>query len=216
MQTYKTLITVRGLRRADPLRAREPIGEGEVIALPDHLAGNLCAIGALEGTDAPATVELALIGVDFARDPDQALVDVSTVGIRPTDIEALAQALEALGALVLLPGEGLAGRDIMKFVQALKDFGAAVLLPGETVGLDDVLASDLMDEISARIAAGAVSAADLPESVIGLAATVIKVPEATLEAGGPPAGSEPLPPVADAQPPVAATAPAKPARKGKA
>lgn len=235
-KTYKTLITVRGLCRVDPLRAREPIGEGEVIALPDGFARSLLDSGAIELTDEDATVELEwkapvtlvksddrerliealqALGIsDLPIMPEPSAVPLG--GISPTDTQALAQALEALGAVVLLPGEGLAGRDIVKFVQALKDFGATVLLPGETVGLDDVLASDLMDEISARIAAGALSAADLPESVIGLAATVIKVPEATLEAGGAPAGSEPLPPVAESAPPVVAAAPAKPARKGKA
>lgn len=210
MQTYKTLITVRGLRRADPSRRKEPIGEGEVIALPDGYAQSLHDIGAIELTDEDATVELEW----------KAPVTL----VKSDDRERLIEALEALGISDLpimptpsaVPHGGISPTDAETLAQALEALGAKVTLPGETVGLDDVLASDLMDEISARIAAGAVSAADLPESVIGLAATVIKVPEATLEAGGPPAGSEPLPPVADAPPPVAATAPAKPARKGKA
>lgn len=210
MQTYKTLITVRGLCRVDPLCAREPIGEGEVIALPNGFARSLLDIGAIEPTDADVTVEL-----DWK--PPVTLV-------KSDDRERLIEALTALGVsdLPIMPSPsaaplgGISPTDAETLAQALEALGAKVTLPGETVGLDDVLASDLMDEISARIAAGAISAADLPESVIGLAATVIKVPEATLEAGGPPAGSEPLPPVGDAPPPVAATAPAKPARKGKA
>lgn len=208
MKTYITLITVRGLRRADPARVKEPIGEGEVIALPEGYARSLRDVGAIEETDAEVTVELdwyppvtlvksddrdkliealAALGVnDLPVVPATSVVE--PVGIRPTDAETLAQALEALGA--------------------------KVLLPGETVGLGDVLASDLMDEISARVAAGAVSAADLPENVIGLAATMIKVPEASLEVAAPPAVAEPLPPVVDT--PAPAPAPAKPPRKGKA
>lgn len=234
MKTYKTLITVRGLRRADPMRAREPIGEGEVISLPEGYARSLRDVGAIEETDAEVTVELdwkppvTLVKSDDRERLIEALAALGVndlpimpatsvtepVGIRPTDAEALAQALEALGATVLLPGEGLVGRDLTKFVVALKNFGATVTLPGEAVALDNVLLRDLMGEISARVRFGSVAATDLPESVIGLAATMVKVPEASLEVATPAAVAEPLPPPTDTPPP--APAPTKPARKGKA
>ncbi|WDF73487.1 hypothetical protein [Novosphingobium sp. KACC 22771] len=58
MENYKTRITVHGLRRADVNKAKEPIGEGEVIALPFEVARSLLRAGAVEPTDADITVEL--------------------------------------------------------------------------------------------------------------------------------------------------------------
>lgn len=58
MENYKTRITVRGLRRADVNKVKEPIGEGEVIALPFEVARSLLRCGAVEASDEDVTVEL--------------------------------------------------------------------------------------------------------------------------------------------------------------
>ena len=218
MKTYITLITVRGLRRADPARVKEPIGEGEVIALPEGYARSLRDVGAIEETDAEVTVELdwyppvtlvksddrdkliealAALGVnDLPVVPATSVVE--PVGIRPTDAEALAQALEALGALVLLPGDDIDLPAACRMASALKEVGAIVKLQGSEIDdlrryLDPVSAYDLLVTAVERVRNGHLDLADLPDDVRHDLTSALGV------------GSQ-----------EAAAAPAKPARKGKA
>lgn len=186
MKTYLTLITVAGLRRADTMRAREPIGEGEVIELPSGYAGSLLASGAIAPSDADVTVELdwdrpveliksndpegikkalEVLGMDFANGPDRTAVHIGTVGIAPTDVQALAQALEAQGAIVVLQGEQWpVGKDRAWFEMALEALDAAVGVPL------------LLAEVARRVGTGEIVAECLPEAVLGLASQVLTAP----------------------------------------
>jgi len=237
MQTYKTLITVRGLRRADPSRRKEPIGEGEVIALPDGYAQSLHDIGAIELTDEDETVELewkapvTLVKSDDRERLIEALQALGVsdlpimpepsamplVGIRPTDTEALAQALEALGALVLLPGEDIDLPTASRLASALKEVGAIVKLQGSEIDdlgryLDPVSGYDLFVAAVQRVRNGYFDLADLPDDVRWDLAGLLGAGQQTAPPSAPVA--DPTAVVAPAQ--EAATAPAKPARKGKA
>lgn len=208
MKKFITLIQIAGLRRAAVGREREPIGEGEVIALPDGFARSLLDSGAIEPTDASETVELfwdqpveliksndpeglqkALVnlGFDLAKGPDQSAVTVA--GISPTDVQALAQALEAQGAIVVLQSDD-------------KITAIMPLLSGE----------ELLAEVAHRIRQGAIALAQLPEEVLGLVAPafpagVIGEPTPATTAAEPPA---PTPPASSA---TAEVKPAKAARK---
>lgn len=166
MKTYITLIAISGLKRADLTREREPIAEGEVIELPDGFAKSLLRTGAIEPSDAAITVDLhwdrpaeliksndvdalvkavgALKDKDLKRFPSE--MKVQAVGIAPTDHQALAQALEAAGATVVLPGEEW------------------------PVSLDKVDQPLLLAEVARRVSKGDIAAAQLPEEVLGLAA----------------------------------------------
>lgn len=180
-KTYLTLIQIVGLRRADATRARAPIGEGEVIALPDGFARTLLDSGSIEPTDAEETVELfwdqpveliksndpeglknalEVLGIDFASGPDQSAVNV--IGIAPTDVQALAQALEAQGALVLLPGEQIAGTDHARLAQLMQERG------DDVIGV--VHTPKLLAELAKRIGDGEIELSQLPEEFLGLAA----------------------------------------------
>lgn len=94
MRNYETKIEVRGLRRADPARAREPIGIGEVIALPDLVARDLLRHVAIVETKASPTVELTF---------DSLKPVAKIAGIAPEDRGALAAAILDLGGVVLFP-----------------------------------------------------------------------------------------------------------------
>lgn len=92
MENYKTRITVQGLRRAVAAKAKEPIGEGEVIALPFDVARSLLRAGAVELTDADVTVEL-----DWAK-PVPLAKPIALV--KANDEAALMAALADLGAKI--------------------------------------------------------------------------------------------------------------------
>lgn len=92
MENYKTRITVRGLRRADFDKVKEPIGEGEVIALPFEVARSLLRAGAVEPTNADVTVELEW-GAPVAL-------------VKANDKAALLAALAKLGAEIPTMPEG--------------------------------------------------------------------------------------------------------------
>lgn len=214
MKTYLTLIQIAGLRRDDVARAREPIGEGEVISLPDGFARSLLNSGAIEPSDAPVTVPLhwdapvntiraddleglkkalEIHGIDLASGPDRSGVQVA--GIAPTDVEALAQALEAAGALVVLRGEQLAGMDHARLDKLLADEGVSAVLTSR------LHTPKLLAELAQRIGEGEIELAQMPEEVMGLVAPAF----ATAIASGTPEATE------EAKP--AAKADAKPARK---
>lgn len=184
MKTYLTLIQIAGLRRADPIRARVPIGEGEVIKLPDGYARSLLDSGAIEPSDADETIELfwdqpveliksndveglkkalEIVGIDFASGPDQSAVNI--IGIAPTDVQALAQALEAQGALVVLSGEQLAGKDHARLAQLMQDQGSDPLCLVHT--------PELLGELAKRISEGEVDSSELPEEVLGFVAAAL-------------------------------------------
>lgn len=211
MKTYNTLITVAGLRRADASRAREPIGEGEVIELPGGYARSLLASGAIEPSNAEVTVELdwdqpvqliksndpeglkkalEVYGMDFAKGLDLTAVQIGTVGIAPTDVQALAQALEAAGATVALQGEEW---------------------PVHLQKVDQPL---LLAEVARRVGSGEIVAEQLPEELLGVAWELLAkgVASATDTSGETKAAAEqaapPPPPVEQAP-----EKPAKPARK---
>lgn len=211
MKTFITLIQIAGLRRAAYGREREPIGEGEVIALPDGFARSLLESGAIEPTEAEETVELhwdrpveliksndpeglkaALVnlGFDLASGPDRSAVTVS--GIAPTDVQALAQALEAQGAIVVLQTDD-------KIAALMPIFSGA----------------ELLAEVAHRIRQGGIALGDLPEEVLGLAAPALgtAAPAKTAQAKADDEQSAPVSPSPPAQEAIAEAKPAKPARK---
>lgn len=115
MENYKTRITVRGLRRADVNKAKEPIGEGEVIALPFEVARSLLRAGAVEPTDADVTVELEW-GAPVAL-------------VKANDEAALLAALGKLGSEIPTVPEGA--------VVDLADVPGADLLASVSIQLSD-------------------------------------------------------------------------------
>lgn len=211
MKKFITLIQIAGLRRAAYGREREPIGEGEVIALPDGFARSLLDSGAIEPTDADETVELhwdrpieliksndpeglkaALVnlGFDLASGPDRSAVTVS--GIAPTDVQALAQALEAQDAIVVLQ----------------TDDKISALMP-------ILSGADLLAEVAHRIRQGDIAFSNLPEEVLGLAAPAFAgaVPTEAVQPKTAEVQSAPVPPTPPAPAVIAEAKHAKPARK---
>lgn len=114
MENYKTHITVRGLRRADVNKIKEPIAEGEVIALPHEIARSLLRCGAVEASDDDITVELdwgepvalikandeaallaalAKLGAEIPTVPEGAVVELADV----SDSDLLVAVFERLG-----------------------------------------------------------------------------------------------------------------------
>lgn len=84
MRSYRTLITIHGLRLASAA-SFAPIREGEVIGLSDKDARGLLRTGAIERSD---------IEADYEATSEPAGV---TEPIQPTDREKLISALKALG-----------------------------------------------------------------------------------------------------------------------
>jgi len=83
MDRYKTIIPIHGLRRADPVHPRMPIGVGEVIMLPEILARSLLRAGSVHPSEDDITIDLA-----WEDEPGW---------VRADDREALIAAIEALG-----------------------------------------------------------------------------------------------------------------------
>lgn len=137
MRNYSILTPVRGLPRAD--RSRDPVEAGEVVALPSAKALELGVIGAVEPSDAQATVLL-----DW---PDYSLGEI-IVGDADFDRDRLIAAIKALGGVVFFVGAGLPDRA----EDVLPDFSNEQLLDEMVARLEE-----------GRIAPGHLTAIDDPD-----------------------------------------------------
>lgn len=201
MPNYKTLIAIHGLRSGNGAKQPVPVAEGEVIALPDDLAGGFLHAGFVAITDEPVTLDLA-----FSLRP---IATVQDGGIAPDDRQALIDALTALDCEV-----------IPAFSNGALDF--STLAPDVTLG---ALRSGLRD---GRIALSDVSLILTNEQMLNDLAWRMAgngLDPETVRALLPPVPGVDAPPPAadlgDAAPPAASEAPAvdttaQPAARGKA
>jgi len=171
MQNYEIKTQVLGLPRTDGLR--EPVGAGEVVALPFDRADELLDLLAIEPTDADVTVHL-----EWADKPIGLLSQPIAV-VAVTDRHALSDAIFDLGGLVFFIGEGLPDRAESILVdfsndQLLAELVARLdegrLAPGTMSALDEATDEDGGEAEPAHGGADAASQVSAPAEASGVTA----------------------------------------------